>query len=215
MPCRNHAASCRKIVLCLTFPAHAAPSGSRSPRKAGRDIDDRSTEPRWAASLVGQVRSGLSPGGKRIPTPGPTLTKVSAGVLPKGDPRTTGWGPVLSSSPRINEAQRGLRVASGPDAGTGCRGFPPTGGLGSYRPRGGPAETPKRALQNALNGLGEIPSRAPTGAFGRGGLRLRRTRDGCQLRALRKFRRNPSELGEKVAEGVERGGSTLGSLARR
>jgi hypothetical protein len=41
----------------------------------------------------------LPAGGKRIRTLGPTLTKVSAGMLPKGDPRTTGWGPVLSSAP--------------------------------------------------------------------------------------------------------------------
>ena len=38
-------------------------------------------------------------GGKRIRTLGPTLTKVSAATLPKGDPRTTGWGRVLSSGP--------------------------------------------------------------------------------------------------------------------
>src|SRR5580692_4522465 len=53
----------------------------------------------------------LAAGGKRIRTLGPTLTKVSAGVLPKGDPGTTGWGPVLSSGPlaRWRLAARPLR----------------------------------------------------------------------------------------------------------
>src|SRR5580704_14788651 len=44
-----------------------------------------------------EVRTRLPAGGKRIRTLGPTLTKVSAGVLPKEDPGTTCWGPGLSS----------------------------------------------------------------------------------------------------------------------
>src|ERR1700719_2000953 len=64
-----------------------------------------------AHPFTNPVRTRLRAGGKRIRTLGPTLTKVSAGVLPKGDPGTTGWGPVLSSGPlaRWRLAARPLR----------------------------------------------------------------------------------------------------------
>src|ERR1700719_3491180 len=66
-----------------------------------------------AHPFTNPVRTRLSAGGKRIRTLGPTLTKVSAGVLPKGDPRTTGWGPVLSSGP-LARWRLAARPLSGP-----------------------------------------------------------------------------------------------------
>jgi hypothetical protein len=98
-----------KVELC-TLQRAAGPRGLRGPRPR-LSLPLRSTGHQWDARPKTQVRRKLAAGGKRIRTPGPTLTKVSVGVLPKGDPGTTGWGPVLSSGPlaRWRLAARPLR----------------------------------------------------------------------------------------------------------
>jgi hypothetical protein len=82
-----------KVELC-TLTRAAAPRGLRGPQPR-LSLPLRSTGHQWDARPKTQVRRKLAAGGKRIRTPGPTLTKVSVGVLPKGDPGTTGWGPCI------------------------------------------------------------------------------------------------------------------------
>jgi hypothetical protein len=82
-----------KVELC-TLQRAAGPRGLRGPRPRF-SLPLRSTGHQWDARPKTQVRRKLAAGGKRIRTPGPTLTKVSVGVLPKGDPGTTGWGPCI------------------------------------------------------------------------------------------------------------------------
>jgi alpha,alpha-trehalase len=96
---------------------------------------------------------------------------------------------------RSEAIRRGFRVPSGDGAG-----LPPTGGLGSQRPRGGPRQTLIRAFHSEINALSEIclacPIPAPRGAIGSGWLWPPRSEELCRVKAARKLVRNPCEMGD-------------------